>query len=348
MTLAHVPYGPSRIEQGFPLTGSQHDSLHNDPITAINAIIDYLNTLPVVVGGSIQTGMIIEWTTNTAPAGYLMCNGAAVSRTTYAALFAVIGTTYGVGDGSTTFGVPDRRGRVGIGTNPMGGSTNGALSTRTLGQSYGAETTNYTPAGNVSQASIASITATLDPIDISGLVVTVSQASVASITATLGSISLAAVTAISSAIDTSGLTVDINAGLTNGALIPTGASITVNNVSCVDVDSAEADTSVIACAVLSVSSTDIAAQISSNVTGDTTAAVAGTIPTPTITVGGSIASPAITIGGSIPVQTATLNGTIPTPDIELSGSIPAQTFTGTAANISTIQPGLAVSYIIKT
>ena len=48
--------------------------------------------------------------TTTAPSGYLKCNGAAVSRTTYADLFAIIGTTHGAGDGSTTFNVPDLRG----------------------------------------------------------------------------------------------------------------------------------------------------------------------------------------------------------------------------------------------
>ena len=47
-----------------------------------------------------------------APAGYLLCNGQAVSRTTYSNLFSVIGDAYGVGDGSTTFNVPDLRGRV--------------------------------------------------------------------------------------------------------------------------------------------------------------------------------------------------------------------------------------------
>jgi phage-related tail fiber protein len=47
---------------------------------------------------------------NTAPSGYLKANGAAVSRTAYAALFAAIGTTFGVGDGSTTFALPDLRG----------------------------------------------------------------------------------------------------------------------------------------------------------------------------------------------------------------------------------------------
>lgn len=62
------------------------------------------------VDGRNPTGEVKMWATNTAPTGYLECNGAAVSRTTYAALFSVIGTTWGVGDGSTTFNVPDLRG----------------------------------------------------------------------------------------------------------------------------------------------------------------------------------------------------------------------------------------------
>lgn len=56
---------------------------------------------------------------NTSKTGFLICHGAAVSRTTYAALFAKIGTTFGDGDGSTTFNVPDFRGRV-----PQGASGN--------------------------------------------------------------------------------------------------------------------------------------------------------------------------------------------------------------------------------
>jgi phage-related tail fiber protein len=58
----------------------------------------------------IPTGQIIYVATSSAPTGYLKANGAAVSRTTYATLFAAIGTTFGVGDGSTTFNVPDLRG----------------------------------------------------------------------------------------------------------------------------------------------------------------------------------------------------------------------------------------------
>ena len=56
------------------------------------------------------TGAIAFFGLNTAPAGWLKANGALVSRTTYASLFAVIGTTYGEGDGSTTFALPDMRG----------------------------------------------------------------------------------------------------------------------------------------------------------------------------------------------------------------------------------------------
>ena len=52
-------------------------------------------------------GEIIIWSTSTPPAGYLICNGAAISRTTYAALFHVIGTTWGAGDGNTTFNLPN-------------------------------------------------------------------------------------------------------------------------------------------------------------------------------------------------------------------------------------------------
>lgn len=64
----------------------------------------------IPVPESIPTGFITFWPASTAPAGWLKCNGATVSRADYAGLFAVIGTTYGAGDGSTTFKLPDLRG----------------------------------------------------------------------------------------------------------------------------------------------------------------------------------------------------------------------------------------------
>jgi len=59
-----------------------------------------------------EVGAIKPWTKATAPDGYLVCDGSAVSRTTYADLFAVISTTYGSGDGSTTFNVPQLQGKM--------------------------------------------------------------------------------------------------------------------------------------------------------------------------------------------------------------------------------------------
>lgn len=55
----------------------------------------------------VNTGLIVPWTDASIPSGFLECDGTAVSRTTYADLFAVVGTSYGVGDGSTTFNLPD-------------------------------------------------------------------------------------------------------------------------------------------------------------------------------------------------------------------------------------------------
>lgn len=68
-------------------------------------------------------GVIFPFAGTVAPNGFLLCYGQAVSRTTYAALFATIGTTYGAGDGSTTFNVPDLRGRAIAGKDDMGGAS---------------------------------------------------------------------------------------------------------------------------------------------------------------------------------------------------------------------------------
>ncbi len=63
----------------------------------------------------LPAGGVIAWMTNTAPTGWLLCDGSLVSRTTYAALYSVIGTTYGAGDGSTTFALPNLKGRIPVG-----------------------------------------------------------------------------------------------------------------------------------------------------------------------------------------------------------------------------------------
>lgn len=71
----------------------------------------------------VPVGAYIDMAGSTVPGGYLACNGAAHSRSTYAALFAYLGTTYGAGDGSTTFNVPDARGLVMVGAGAHGTMT---------------------------------------------------------------------------------------------------------------------------------------------------------------------------------------------------------------------------------
>jgi microcystin-dependent protein len=90
-------------------------------------------------GGGMPTGMIFPFAGATCPAGSLPADGAAVSRASYAALWTLIATTYGSGDGSTTFNVPDLRGRTVVGTGQGAGLTN-----RSRNDSGGAETHTLT------------------------------------------------------------------------------------------------------------------------------------------------------------------------------------------------------------
>jgi microcystin-dependent protein len=71
----------------------------------------------------MPTASLMPYAGSSAPTGYLLCDGAAISRTTYSDLFGIVGTTYGVGDGSTTFNIPDLRGRVVAGQDDMGGTS---------------------------------------------------------------------------------------------------------------------------------------------------------------------------------------------------------------------------------
>jgi len=85
----------------------------------------------------IPTATIVPWSSASVPTGFLECNGANVSRTTYADLFAIVGTTYGSGDGSSTFGLPDLQDNVAIGKS----------GTKAIGSTGGANTVTST--GNV-------------------------------------------------------------------------------------------------------------------------------------------------------------------------------------------------------
>jgi hypothetical protein len=108
------------------------------------------STAPSVSAG-VPTGSVNAYAGSTAPAGWLLCYGQAVSRSTYADLFSAIATTYGAGDGSTTFNLPDLRGRSLFGKDDMGGSaanrvTNAgsSITGTTLGASGGAQNVTLT------------------------------------------------------------------------------------------------------------------------------------------------------------------------------------------------------------
>ena len=105
-------------------------AISNPSLTQIKQALTEM--LPKLKPLSVPTGMISAF--NNVPEGWLQCNGAAVSRTTYAALFAVIGTKYGSGDGSTTFNLPNLHHKFIEGTN----------TTSEVGQSVSAGLPNIT------------------------------------------------------------------------------------------------------------------------------------------------------------------------------------------------------------
>lgn len=93
---------------------------------AIGILQNQLTAISSAIGAAMPPGTLIDFAGLTAPAGFLACTGQAVSRTTYAALFAAIGSTWGAGDGSTTFNVPNlsRLTTIGAGGTALSGPAN--------------------------------------------------------------------------------------------------------------------------------------------------------------------------------------------------------------------------------
>lgn len=85
---------------------------------------------------AIPAGVILDYGGTTAPAGWLICDGLAVSRSTYSDLFIALGTHFGVGDGVTTFNLPDLRGRVAVGLDNMGAGAAARLTAGTGPQNH--------------------------------------------------------------------------------------------------------------------------------------------------------------------------------------------------------------------
>ncbi len=100
-------------------TGVANRTWHNFLANMTRDISSLSSELEALV--IFQPGMLMPYAGTTAPSEWLLCYGQAISRTTYADLFTAISTTYGIGDGTTTFNLPDLRGRVIAGQDDMGG-----------------------------------------------------------------------------------------------------------------------------------------------------------------------------------------------------------------------------------
>ena len=104
---------------------------HNTIQPSIVKVFAIKYRLPIGSASTLPASTSIQGYWSTAPSGYLLEDGSAISRATYSDLFAAIGTAYGAGDGSTTFNLPDSRGRVSVNKNPSDGEF------ATIGQKYG-------------------------------------------------------------------------------------------------------------------------------------------------------------------------------------------------------------------
>jgi len=151
LTLANSQYQSGALDTATTLVDNVDDVMAqhvNGPNSGIIQIETILGNGPTLKGNKADLatrlgiqmdadgnlcpiGSILMYGGSSAPTNWLLCDGSAVSRTTYLNLFNIISTTYGVGDGSTTFNVPDLRGRVavGVGTGTGGGASGTGLPT---------------------------------------------------------------------------------------------------------------------------------------------------------------------------------------------------------------------------
>ena len=134
-TLTNKTLTSPKINENVALTATSTELNYVDGVTS--AIQTQINNI-----ASVPTGVINPWAgvAGSPPTGWLLCDGTAVSRSTYSTLFGIVGTFYGVGDNSTTFNVPNLKGRVPVGLD----STQTEFDTR--GETGGAKTHTLTAA----------------------------------------------------------------------------------------------------------------------------------------------------------------------------------------------------------
>jgi len=149
---------------GQTLNSPSHSGQHansNDAIEALQAKVG-VNSSAVTTSLDYKmrvnnpVGEITLWGTSTAPTGWLIADGSTVSRSTYSALFAVLGTTYGAGDGSTTFGIPNLKGKVPVGRD----SSDVAFDT--IGETGGSKTSALTSSNLPTHSHTGTVSVTIN------------------------------------------------------------------------------------------------------------------------------------------------------------------------------------------
>lgn len=189
-----MPYNPAGLfslvasyfaSPGTTIRTEQHNPVFEDVASALSSVVlrdgrapmtgaldmnnfAIINVAPGTTTGSVATiaqasplASVMDYAGPTPPAGWAFCAGQAISRTAYSDLFAIIGTTFGAGNGTTTFNLPDARGCVVAAVDTMGGSGAGRL-TGSFGQIVGTSlvtlgTPNlppYTPTGSIFEGNI--------------------------------------------------------------------------------------------------------------------------------------------------------------------------------------------------
>lgn len=139
----YMPLGGGTFTGAVTLFGAPTQNLH----PASKAYVD--SAVSGIVTVAVPPGTVIWTARSSAPTGYLKANGAAVNRTTYADLFTAIGTTYGAGDGSTTFNLPDLRGEFVRGWDDGRGVDSGRAMGSTQADAYRSHTHSVTDPGHV-------------------------------------------------------------------------------------------------------------------------------------------------------------------------------------------------------
>jgi len=152
------------LPAGVLVQGTPYAALYNSSDAAFYLHGFFTNPYSIPIGASVDF-----WGTSAPNSSFVLAYGQAISRSTYSTLFSMFSTTFGTGDGSTTFNVPDLRGRVVAGKDDMGGSSANRLTAAddglngdTLGATGGGETQTlvtanlpaYTPSGSVSTSVI--------------------------------------------------------------------------------------------------------------------------------------------------------------------------------------------------